>query len=94
MAAFESAGIYVFVDLDTFTSTVTQGVNMWTPAMFGAFRFVMDAFQKYDNVAGFFIVGFNLFFSCTMPRLTLLGKRGRQLCGAKHAGDGVRQGES
>jgi len=49
MQAFNDHGIYLFVDLDTFTSTVTQTAPEWTPAQYGAFKFVMDAFQKYDN---------------------------------------------
>jgi len=49
MQAFNDHGIYVFLDLDTFSSTVTQTDPQWTPAQYGAFKFVMDAFQKYDN---------------------------------------------
>jgi len=49
MQAFNDHGIYVFVDLDTFTSTVTQEQPTWTGPQYGAFKFVMDAFQKYDN---------------------------------------------
>lgn len=55
MSAFEAQGIYLFVDLDTFTSAITQTAPMWTQAQESAFEAVMDEFQAYDNTAGFFI---------------------------------------
>lgn len=36
MQYFDDAGIYVFVDLDTFASTPEQRDPEWTPAQFGA----------------------------------------------------------
>lgn len=55
MAAFSAAGIYTFIDLDTFDDYIIEGTPTWTSAQFGAYRYVVDAFHKYDNVAGFFI---------------------------------------
>jgi len=55
MAAFDAAGIYALIDLDTFNTTVTQTDPMWTQAQFQAYAHVMDTFSKYDNVAGFYI---------------------------------------
>jgi 1,3-beta-glucanosyltransferase GAS1 len=55
MAAFSDAGIYVWLDLDTFNTTVQQTSPTWTEDQFLAFTEVMDVFQKYDNLGGFWI---------------------------------------
>jgi hypothetical protein len=55
MTAFANAGIYLFVDLDTFTTYITQGSPGWTSSQESAYEAVMDEFQKYSNTAGFFI---------------------------------------
>ena len=55
MAAFSDAGIYVWLDLDTFNTTVQQASPTWTEEQFLAFSNVMDVFQKYDNLGGFWI---------------------------------------
>lgn len=55
MKAFEDAGIYAFIDLDTFNSQIEQNDPHWNDTQLRAFQLVMDAFHKYDNVAGFFI---------------------------------------
>ncbi|KAF8851005.1 glycoside hydrolase family 72 protein [Acephala macrosclerotiorum] len=55
MAAFSNAGIYVWLDLDTFNTTVIQTNPMWTQEQFFAFALVMDIFQGYDNLGGFWI---------------------------------------
>ena len=55
MSAFSDAGIYLFVDLDTFDTQITQDVPMWNRTQLTAFEKVMDTFQKYDNTAGFFV---------------------------------------
>lgn len=55
MSAFENAGIYALIDLDTFNTTVTQNSPMWTQPQFQAYAMVMDVFSKYTNVAGFYI---------------------------------------
>ncbi|KAE8445766.1 hypothetical protein EG329_012824 [Mollisiaceae sp. DMI_Dod_QoI] len=55
MAAFSDAGIYVWLDLDTFNTTVVQTDPQWTQEQFFAFALVMDVFQGYDNLGGFWI---------------------------------------
>ena len=55
MSTFSDAGIYVFIDLDTFTTQINPDTPTWTPSQFSAFQAVMDEFQQYDNVAGFFV---------------------------------------
>jgi len=55
MEAFADAGIYVWLDLDTFDTYVEQVTPRWTKAQSDAFEKVMDEFQKYDNLAGFFV---------------------------------------
>lgn len=55
MAAFSDAGIYVWLDLDTFNTSVQQASPTWTEEQFLAFTDVMDVFQQYDNLAGFWI---------------------------------------
>lgn len=52
MAAFDAAGIYTFIDLDTFNTTVSEATPMWTQTQFEAFAMVLDVFSGYDNVAG------------------------------------------
>jgi hypothetical protein len=55
MAAFDNAGIYVWLDLDTFSTQINQSAPTWETDQFLAFAEVMDVFQKYDNLAGFWI---------------------------------------
>lgn len=55
MSAFSKAGIYVWLDLDTFNTTIVQTAPTWTEEQFAAFAQVMDVFQGYDNLAGFWI---------------------------------------
>ena len=55
MAAFSDKGIYVWLDLDTFSTYILQTDPQWTEWQFGNFTQVMDVFQKYDNLAGFWI---------------------------------------
>jgi len=55
MDVFSKHGIYVWLDLDTFNTTVVQTDPAWTADQFIAFTQVMDVFQKYDNLAGFWI---------------------------------------
>ncbi|CZR52883.1 uncharacterized protein PAC_02760 [Phialocephala subalpina] len=55
MAAFSDAGIYAWLDLDTFNTTVVQIDPIWTQEQFFAFALVMDVFQGYDNLGGFWI---------------------------------------
>jgi len=55
MSAFAAAGIYLFVDLDTFTTAIDPVHTSWNQTQFDAFANVMDAFHSYENTAGFFI---------------------------------------
>ena len=55
MKAFSDAGIYAFVDLDTFDTYVLPGTPTWNDTQYDAFQKVMDAFHAYDNLAGFFV---------------------------------------
>jgi hypothetical protein len=55
MSAFAAKGIYVWLDLDTFTTQITQASPAWTQEQLIAFARVMDVFHSYDNLAGFWI---------------------------------------
>lgn len=55
MSAFSDAGIYAWIDLDTFSTYIIAADPKWTQSMYSAYQQVMDTFQKYDNVAGFFV---------------------------------------
>ena len=58
MSAFEDAGIYIWLDLDTFNSYI-QGPDgntpTWNQTQYEAYQEVFDTFQGYDNLAGFFV---------------------------------------
>ena len=58
MKTFADAGIYVWLDLDTFNSYI-QGPGIsapqWNETQYKAYQEVMDAFHNYDNVGGFFV---------------------------------------
>jgi len=55
MSAFAAAGIYLFLDLDTFTTAIDPVRTSWNQTQFDAYAAVMDAFHSYENTAGFFI---------------------------------------
>jgi Glucanosyltransferase len=55
MQAFYDNGIYLFLDVDTFTTQIEESDPMWNITMFTDFTTVIDVFSKYDNLAGFFI---------------------------------------
>ncbi|KIW02546.1 uncharacterized protein PV09_06002 [Verruconis gallopava] len=55
MSAFEDAGIYVFLDLDTFDTQIEQLDPHWNQTQLDAFSKVLDAFHGYDNLAGVFV---------------------------------------
>jgi 1,3-beta-glucanosyltransferase GAS1 len=55
MEAFSNNGIYVWLDLDTFNTSIVQTAPTWNTEQFYSFALVMDVFQKYDNLAGFWI---------------------------------------
>ncbi|KAJ9620204.1 hypothetical protein H2203_007969 [Taxawa tesnikishii (nom. ined.)] len=55
MTTFSDAGIYLFVDLDTFDTQINAGTPTWNQTQFDRFAAVMDEFQQFDNTAGFFV---------------------------------------
>ena len=55
MKAFSDAGIYLFLDIDTFTTQIEPTNPQWTYRQYLAFTAVIDTFSKYDNLAGFFV---------------------------------------
>ncbi|KAF2742378.1 glycoside hydrolase family 72 protein [Sporormia fimetaria CBS 119925] len=55
MKAFEDAGIYVWLDLDTFNTQIEQRDPHWNQTQVDAFARVMDAFHQYDNIGGFWV---------------------------------------
>ncbi|KAF2119328.1 Glucanosyltransferase-domain-containing protein [Lophiotrema nucula] len=55
MKTFADAGIYLWLDLDTFNTQIEQDAPHWNQSQLEAFQKVMDAFQQYDNLAGFFV---------------------------------------
>ena len=55
MRALGNAGIYVFVDLDTFHTQIQQDSPHWNDTQFHAFRSVLDEFQQFANTAGVFV---------------------------------------
>ncbi|KAH7383771.1 Glucanosyltransferase-domain-containing protein [Pyrenochaeta sp. MPI-SDFR-AT-0127] len=55
MKAFADAGIYIWLDLDTFNTQIEQTHPHWNESQRDAFGRVMDEFHQYDNLAGFFV---------------------------------------
>lgn len=58
MSTFSDAGIYAWIDLDTFSTQIIPengGLPRWNETQYEYFQKVMDKFQGYDNVAGFFV---------------------------------------
>ncbi|KAF7510136.1 hypothetical protein GJ744_007035 [Endocarpon pusillum] len=55
MQVFADAGIYLFVDMDSFQTYIKLDVIAWNQNKSDSFKQVMDEFQKYDNTAGFFV---------------------------------------
>ncbi|KAF2799856.1 glycoside hydrolase family 72 protein, partial [Melanomma pulvis-pyrius CBS 109.77] len=54
MDAFANAGIYVLVDMATPVFFINRITPEWTKELRNAFAQVIDGFQKYDNLLGFF----------------------------------------
>jgi 1,3-beta-glucanosyltransferase GAS1 len=65
MEAFSQAGIYLFLDMDTFNTQIEQEDPHWNVTQYTDFTDVVNAFYKYDNLAGFFIA--NEVFPSTPP---------------------------
>jgi hypothetical protein len=55
MEAFSQAGIYLFLDMDTFSTQIEQEDPHWNATQYTDFTDVVNAFYKYDNLAGFFV---------------------------------------
>jgi len=55
MNTFANAGIYAWIDLDTFSTYILATNPEWNQTMYSAYSAVMDAFQNYTNTAGFFV---------------------------------------
>jgi hypothetical protein len=55
MKTFADAGIYLWLDLDTFNTQINQEGAQWNVTQRDAFGAVMDAFHSFDNLAGFFV---------------------------------------
>lgn len=62
MNVFADAGIYLFLDLDTFDTQFIQDNPFWNQTQLSAFEKVMDTFQGYDNLAGVFVANEALTF--------------------------------
>ncbi|KAK5997883.1 Protein EPD1 [Cladobotryum mycophilum] len=60
MTAFNDAGIYVLADLDTFDTYILPENLYWNRSQYDRYTEVMDAFQQYDNILGFFIGNENI----------------------------------
>ncbi|CAD6447133.1 902370c0-4472-425c-b9a0-dc13c71d614c [Sclerotinia trifoliorum] len=55
MTILANAGIYLWVDLDTFDTALHSIDPAWTLDQFQKYAKVMDAFQTFPNTAGFFV---------------------------------------
>ena len=55
MTAFSNAGIYLFLDLDTFDTMILGAQPAFNDTQFQSFAKVLDNFQQYDNLAGVFV---------------------------------------
>ncbi|CAI4217280.1 unnamed protein product [Parascedosporium putredinis] len=55
MNAFDEAGIYVTVDMDTFNTFILPYDSYWNTTQFESYSAVMDTFIKYDNLLGFYV---------------------------------------
>jgi len=55
MSAFSDAGIYAWIDVDTFSTYILADNPQWNQTMYDMYAQVIDAFHNYDNVAGFYV---------------------------------------
>jgi len=54
MTALANAGIYTLIDLGSPNTSITSVSPSWTTDLFTRYKAVVDAFQQYNNVLGFF----------------------------------------
>ncbi|KAI1846553.1 hypothetical protein JX265_010672 [Neoarthrinium moseri] len=55
MSAFADAGIYLMIDMDTFSTYILAENLYWNQTQLDHYSKVMDAFQGYDNLLGLFV---------------------------------------
>ncbi|KAG9230247.1 Glucanosyltransferase-domain-containing protein [Amylocarpus encephaloides] len=55
MKAFADAGIYVWLSLPTFNTSIESTNPYWSEPMFSAYTKIVDAMQGYENMGGFWI---------------------------------------
>ncbi|GAO18256.1 uncharacterized protein UV8b_01270 [Ustilaginoidea virens] len=79
MKAMDDAGIYLLVDLDTFDTYIEATGLYWNSTQYERYSKVMDAFQSYDNVLGFFIGNENIAKKDDSPAAPFLKAAARDL---------------
>ncbi|OMJ12436.1 1,3-beta-glucanosyltransferase GAS1 [Smittium culicis] len=55
MNALSAAGIYVMLDLSTPNTSIPRDSPYWDTYLLNSYKLTIDAFSKYDNLAGFII---------------------------------------
>ncbi|PHH61993.1 hypothetical protein CDD81_7684 [Ophiocordyceps australis] len=79
MEAFADAGIYVLVDLDTFSTYIVPGNLYWNASQYNEYTKVMDTFQRYDNLLGFFVGNENIASKDASPAAPFLKAAARDM---------------
>ncbi|KAF7548061.1 hypothetical protein G7046_g8808 [Stylonectria norvegica] len=79
MKAFADAGIYVLVDLDTFTTYILPHDLYWNQTQHDKYAEVMDTFHSYNNVLGFFIGNENIAQQSDSPAAPFLKAAARDM---------------
>ncbi|PHH71975.1 hypothetical protein CDD80_4852 [Ophiocordyceps camponoti-rufipedis] len=79
MKAFADAGIYLLIDLDTFTTYIEPVHLHWTNSQYEPYTKVMDAFHNYDNVLGFFVGNENIASNDASPAAPFLKAAARDM---------------
>ncbi|EQK99598.1 Glycolipid anchored surface protein GAS1 [Ophiocordyceps sinensis CO18] len=79
MKALADAGIYLLVDLDTFGTYIEPVTLYWNDTQYDEYAKVMDTFQKYDNVLGFFVGNENIATKDSSPAAPFLKAAARDM---------------